>query len=142
MGAAGHSPSSARPAALRAPLLAFPPADWIVASRALPQALTPAAPAAREFLARLAAAVSRYQDNARTERWDDGPPVPCTARTTEHPRQGFYGALNWGDWNFPGYRDHADGCDAWGNLEYDLSEVLASRGPRRAARSSSRRSYP
>src|SRR5207237_185950 len=25
---------------------------------------------------------------------------------------------------FPGYRDHADGCDAWGNLEYDLSQVL------------------
>ena len=111
-------------AALRAPLLALPPADWIVASHAFPQALTPAARGARDFLARLAAAVTRYQANARTERWDDGPPVPCTARTTEHPRRGFYGALNWGDWNFPGYRDHADGCDAWGNLEYDLPQVL------------------
>ena len=111
-------------AGLGAPLLALPPPDWIVASHALPQALAPAAPGARDFLARLATAVSKYQANARTERWDDGPPVPCTARTAEHPRQGFYGALNWGDWNFPGYRDHADGCDAWGNLEYDLSEVL------------------
>ena len=111
-------------AGLRAPLLALPPAEWIVASRALPQALDPAAPGARDFLARLATAVGKYQANARTERWDDGPPIPCTARTAEHPRQGFYGVFNWGDWNFPGYRDHADGCDAWGNLEYDLSQVL------------------
>src|SRR5207249_2713016 len=63
-------------AALRAPLLALPPADWIVASHAFPQALTPAARGTRDFLARLAAAVTRYQANARTERWDDGPPVP------------------------------------------------------------------
>jgi hypothetical protein len=32
--------------------------------------------------------------------------------------------LNWGDWNFPGYRDRTKGCDAWGNLEYDLPQVL------------------
>jgi hypothetical protein len=37
---------------------------------------------------------------------------------------GFYGALNWGDWNFPGFRDDTKGCDAWGNLEYDLPYVL------------------
>lgn len=111
-------------AALRAPLLALPPAEWIVATHALPQALAPGAPGARDFLARLATAVNKYEARARTERWDDGPPVPCSARTAEHPRLGFYGAFNWGDWNFPGYRDHADGCDAWGNLEYDLSQVL------------------
>jgi hypothetical protein len=29
-----------------------------------------------------------------------------------------------GDWNFPGYRDRIKGCDAWGNLEYDLPQVL------------------
>jgi Beta-L-arabinofuranosidase, GH127 catalytic domain len=39
-------------------------------------------------------------------------------------RTGFFGALNWGDWNFPGYRDQTKGCDAWGNLEYDLTQVL------------------
>ncbi len=33
--------------------------------------------------------------------------------------------LNWGDWNFPGFRDSTKGCDAWGNLEYDLPQVLA-----------------
>ncbi|TMB51726.1 MAG: hypothetical protein E6J56_18430 [Deltaproteobacteria bacterium] len=118
------TPPATLAAALQAPLTALPPAGWIVTSRALPQALSPAAPGASDFLAHLATAVARYEANARTERWDDGPPVPCTARTTENPRLGFYGALNWGDWNFPGYRDRADGCDAWGNLEYDLSQVL------------------
>ena len=112
-------------AALRAPLIAFPPPEWIVASGALPQALAPDAPGARSLLARLSTAFAGYQKRARTERWDDGPPVPCPERTTENPRTGFYGVLNWGDWNFPGYRDQAEGCDGWGNLEYDLSQVLA-----------------
>jgi hypothetical protein len=51
--------------------------------------------------------------------------VPCEERTEEHPRVGQYGVFNWGDWQFPGYRDHTRGCDGWGNLEYDLSQVLA-----------------
>jgi hypothetical protein len=33
--------------------------------------------------------------------------------------------FNWGDWNFPGYHDTTKGCDAWGNLEYDMPQVLA-----------------
>lgn len=33
--------------------------------------------------------------------------------------------FNWGDWNFPGYHDTTKGCDAWGNLEYDTTQVLA-----------------
>jgi hypothetical protein len=111
-------------AALGAPLVGLPPASWVVASRALPQALDPDGPGAREFLARLAAAYGRYRDRARTERWDDGPPVPCTERVAEHPRIGLYGLFNWGDWQFPGYRDHVRGCDGWGNLEYDLPQVL------------------
>jgi len=111
-------------AALRAPLVALPPAEWIVASRALPQALAPGAPGASDFLARLTAATRRYLAGARTERWDDGPPVPCDERSSAHPRVGFYGALNWGDWNFPGYRSKTEGCDAWGNLEYDLPQVF------------------
>jgi hypothetical protein len=112
-------------AALRAPLTALPPARWTVATRALPQALAPEAPGAKDFLARLATANDRYQVRVRTERWDDGPPVPCSERPAEHARVGFYGALNWGDWNFPGFRDRSEGCDGWGNLEYDLPQVLA-----------------
>jgi hypothetical protein len=112
-------------AALAAPLVGLPPASWTVASRALPNAIDPDAPGARDFLARLAASYGRYRDHARTERWDDGPPVPCNERTEEHPRVGLYGALNWGDWQFPGYRDRSRGCDGWGNLEYDLPQVLA-----------------
>jgi len=111
-------------AALGAPLVAVPPASWTVASGALPQALDPGAPGAREFLTRLGAAYTRYRDGARTERWDDGPPVPCAERVAEHPRVGLYGVFNWGDWQFPGYRDRARGCDGWGNLEYDLPQVL------------------
>jgi hypothetical protein len=110
--------------AVGAPLVALPAADWIVASRALPQAIAGKAPTAREFLGRLATAYAGYRERVRTERWDDGPAAPCAARTTEHPRVGLYGALNWGDWQFPGYRDQTRGCDAWGNLEYDLPQVL------------------
>ncbi len=111
-------------AAVGAPLVARPPTDWVVASHALPQSIAGKAPTAREFLARLATAYGGYRERVRTERWDDGPPVPCATRTTEHPRVGLYGALNWGDWQFPGYRDQTRGCDAWGNLEYDLPQVL------------------
>ena len=119
------TPADALAAAVRAPLIAFPPAEWIVASGALPQALAPDAPGARGLLARLSTAFASYQKRVRTERWDDGPPVPCPERKTETPRTGFYGVLNWGDWNFPGFRDKAEGCDGWGNLEYDLPQVLA-----------------
>ena len=121
-GAGGRADDFA--AAVGAPLVALPAADWIVASHALPQALAGKAPTAREFLARLATAYAGYREHVRTERWDDGPPIPCGARTSEHPRVGLYGVLNWGDWQFPGYRDHVRGCDAWGNLEYDLPQVL------------------
>jgi hypothetical protein len=111
--------------ALDAPLVAGPSPAWIVASGALAQAITPDDPDARDFLHRFATAFSRYQERARKERWDDGPAVSCAERTSERPRVGLYGALNWGDWQFPGYRDRARGCDAWGNLEYDLPQVLA-----------------
>jgi hypothetical protein len=110
---------------LREPLVARVPPAWTVASHALPQALAPDGPGAREFLGRLGSALEVYRARARSERWDDGPPVPCEQRTAEHPRTGLYGALNWGDWQFPGYRDRSRGCDGWGNLEYDLPQVLA-----------------
>jgi hypothetical protein len=110
-------------AALRAPLVASVPAEWSMASRALPLALAPDGPGAHDFLVRLARAVADYGQYVQSERWDDGSPVPCAA-AVERPRVGLYGALNWGDWQFPGYRDDDSGCDAWGNLEYDLPQVL------------------
>jgi hypothetical protein len=109
---------------LTSPLIAIPSAAWIVQTRALPQAIEPAGPGARDFLTRLTTAFARYRAGAEKERWDDGLPVPCPERKSEHPRLGFYGAFNWGDWNFPGYRDHVETCDGWGNLEYDLPQVL------------------
>lgn len=111
-------------AALGAPLRALAAARWIVGTGALAQSLDPGAAGAATFLDRLSTAVARYAARGRHERWDDGPPVPCEQRTAERERTGFYGLLNWGDWNFPGYRDHTKGCDAWGNLEYDLTQVL------------------
>jgi hypothetical protein len=121
----GHAtPPADLAAALAAPRVALPAAEWIVASRALPQALDPRAPGARDFLARLATAYARYRDRTRTEEWDDGLPIPCEERRTEHRRVGLYGLFTWGDWQFPGYRDHVRGCDGWGNLEYDLPQVL------------------
>ena len=109
---------------LQHPLVARPDAAWIVASRALPNALAAASPGAASFFSRLQIGIGRYLARGRAERWDDGPPVPCDQRTSERERVGTYGALNWGDWNFPGYRDRSEGCDAWGNLEYDLTQVL------------------
>jgi hypothetical protein len=122
--AAGAPPAAGLAAALCEPLVALPPAAWIVASRALPHAITPSDADAREFLGRLAAAYARYREHIAGERWDDGPPLACEERSAERPRLGLYGALNWGDWQFPGYRSRVHGCDAWGNLEYDLPQVL------------------
>ncbi len=116
--------AAAMAAALRAPLVPLAAADWTVASQALLQAISPADQGARDFLPALTRAVTRYVARNATSEWDDGPPVPCDERTSERRRTGYYGALNWGDWNFPRYRSEAEGCDAWGNLEYDLPQVL------------------
>jgi hypothetical protein len=109
---------------LQHPLVPRVDPAWTVATRALPNAIAPGSPGAKGFLAKLDLGVLRYLARNRAERWDDGPPVPCDQRKTEHERVGAFGALNWGDWNFPGYRERSDGCDAWGNLEYDLTQVL------------------
>ena len=112
------------PDGLRHPLLATTAAAYIVSTKALPQAIAPDDPEARAVLARLTTALDHYLTRNATERWDDGPPLQCAQRDHEQPRTGFFGVLNWGDWNFPKYRDDAEGCDAWGNLEYDLPQVL------------------
>jgi hypothetical protein len=97
---------------------------WSRATGAIHDVLAPDFAPATEFLTRLRSDTLRYDARGRHERWDEGPPGPCQSRTTAAPRLGFYGALNWGDWNFPGYRDDVKECDAWGNLEYDLPFVF------------------
>jgi YetA-like protein len=106
------------------PLVATVTPTWIRSTGALPHALAADSEPVNHALARLTAALDHYRATNASERWDDGPPGPCDQRTAEQPRVGTYGLLNWGDWNFPRYRDDAEGCDAWGNLEYDLPQVL------------------
>ena len=118
------APAGEMAVGLATPLAVSVRPEWTVATQALPNALAPNMPGAHGFLGNLVEAYRRYDKRVRTERWDDGPPVPCSQRTSEHPRTGFYGVLNWGDWNFPKYRDPTEDCDGWGNLEYDLPQVL------------------
>src|SRR5262249_22081377 len=118
---AGHGDPGALAARLQHPLVAHVDPGWVVGSHALPNAIAPTSAGAADFLPRLERGIATYLARNRAERWDDGPPVvPCDASTADPAHVGAYGALNWGDWNFPGFRDHAKGCfDAWGNLEYD-----------------------
>jgi hypothetical protein len=111
-------------AGLVAPLVPHVDPRWVVHTGALPQSLAPEDAGAASFLRRVSDAFRRYRARAGAERWDEGPPGDCEGRPRARERRGFYGALNWGDWNFPGYRDRTKGCDAWGNLEYDLTQVL------------------
>jgi hypothetical protein len=122
-------PTAALLAAIGQPLLARIDPQWIVSTGALRNSLSPS-PATTGFLRELGAAYRRYQANADAERWDDSERVRCAdvgvqAAGLERSRRGFYGMFNWGDWNFPGYHDTVKGCDAWGNLEYDMTQVLA-----------------
>jgi hypothetical protein len=110
--------------AMTTPPRAIVNASRVAESGALPYALAPEAPGAATFLATLGRAIDQYRARAMAERWDDGPPGSCDIRTEIRSHVGFYGAFNWGDWNFPGFRDGTKGCDAWGNLEYDLPLVL------------------
>jgi hypothetical protein len=121
---AGAPPLVAFGRSLTTPVLAFGSPPSIVESGAVPYAITPTTPGADAFLSALRREIERYRARATAERWEDGPPGACATRRDLHPRVGFYGALNWGDWNFPGLRDDTKGCDAWGNLEYDLPLVL------------------
>ena len=109
---------------------AAPHARWVASTGALRNAVDPSGPLASEFLHRLRDAYERVQRAAEREEWDDRGVPDCPnpqgkRDPLEHRRRGFYGMWNWGDWNFPGYHDNTKGCDAWGNLEYDLPQVLA-----------------
>jgi len=118
-------PASQRPesvaATLQRPLLAAVAAEWTVGTGASRMTIAPGDAVVDGFLARLDDGLTSYRSRARAERWDDGEGIPCGSRGPLRVRTGFYGALNWGDWNFPGLRDETKGCDAWGNLEYDLA---------------------
>lgn len=116
------------------PLLAHVDAEWTARSGALRGSIAPG-PGHDAFLREEAAAYERYRLHADKEEWDDRGAPQCPAATDgaatprpdplEHRRSGFYGMFNWGDWNYPGYHDDTKGCDAWGNLEYDMTHVLA-----------------
>jgi hypothetical protein len=110
--------------ALTEPVLAWVDPNWTVASGALRNSVAPSA-AAQPFLDALGTAYRRYQEEAASERWDDGGQVQCSDAVHERPRQGFFGMFNWGDWNYPGYHSTAHGCEAWGNLDDDMTQVLA-----------------
>lgn len=106
------------------PLVASVEPEWIARSKALAQAVS-SGNATRPFLERARSAFDRYQRRNGKERWDDRGTAQCKGSGASRPRVGAYGMWNWGDWNFPGYQDSVKGCDAWGNLEYDTTQVLA-----------------
>lgn len=120
---AGNSVKHAAPS-IAQPLVAAVDSAWIARSGALPQAIT-ASLYNEGFLKDLGRAFDRYMQRNATERWDDSGSVNCDGLFGERPRTGAYGMWNWGDWNFPRYHDETKGCDAWGNLEYDTTQVLA-----------------
>ncbi len=109
---------------LVAPVVAHPDPRWVRDSRALPQAIA-RSEGTSKFLNGLAKAYARYRVRNQQEEWDDSAQVNCAPGAREVRRRGAYGMWNWGDWNFPNYHDDIKGCDAWGNLEYDLTQVLA-----------------
>lgn len=120
-----HGPD--RPAAewieglMRSPV-ATSSAEWIDSSRALRNSIV-RNPQTNNFVGSVADAFHRVQLRNARERWDDTGQVRCIGDET--PREGAFGMLNWGDWNYPGYHDDTKGCDAWGNQEYDLSQAYA-----------------
>lgn len=116
------------------PRLAHVDPSWTAASGAVRNFVAPGPGAGGDFLTALTEGYRRYRAHADREEWDDRGmpdcPRPRPGSTAapdpfERRRVGFYGMLNWGDWNFRGYHDDVKGCDAWGNLEYDLPQVLA-----------------
>jgi len=110
--------------ALQQPLVATVDPAWIAHSAALPNAVAPDA-STRAFLERLDRVFARVQARTAKEEWDEAANVTCPPDGDERRRQGAFGMLNWGDWNYPGFHDTTKGCDAWGNLEYDLAQVDA-----------------
>jgi hypothetical protein len=101
-------------------LTAFTDPVWTAASGALLNAVDPHRE--RSFITGASEAFERFVRSVDTEPWDEA--GACAEPQKEVRRVGFYGMLNWGDWNFRGYHDTTKGCDAWGNQEYDLTQAL------------------
>ncbi len=91
-------------------------------SQALPGTFDPTTTTLDE---KLVESARRYKKRNAKEKWDDCGRARCGAGAVPTERVGAFGMLNWGDWNFPGYQDTVKGTDAWGNLEYDTTQVLA-----------------
>jgi len=106
------------------PLIAKVDPRWVRASEAMPQAIAPSS-GTHSFLQGLTKSYERYRATNDKEEWDDSGHATCAAGARQVRRRGAYGMWNWGDWNFPGYHDSVKGCDAWGNHEYDITQVLA-----------------
>lgn len=109
-----------RPLAPDRGVTAAPDPTWTAACGALLNAVDPRREA--DFVGEVARAFDRFRRSVGEEPWDEG--EACEPGGTEIRRVGFYGMLNWGDWNFRGYHDTTKACDAWGNQEYDLAQVL------------------
>lgn len=118
------APTAVAMRALVDPVLPRVDAQWIVSTGALRNSIAPNVET-NLFLNELMAAYRRYEKSVANEQWDDSGAVRCPDPSHERPRRGFFGMFNWGDWNYRGYHDSTKGCDAWGNLEYDLTQVLA-----------------
>lgn len=119
-----EAPDAATLDALAEPAVGRVLPEWLVATGALRNSVR-SQPSTESFLARLEEAFAGYRNTIDRETWDAWGALNCTEVAGERPQQGYYGMLNWGDWNFPWYRDVVNGCETWGNLEYDLTQVLA-----------------
>lgn len=120
----GSTPPATEVASLVEPLVAHVDPKWMVASGALGNSIAPDAVNAA-FLDALRTGFDRYREKGDSTPWDDRDSIECKDPAFERRREGFYGMLNWGDWNFPWYHDQVNGCETWGNLEYDMTQVLA-----------------
>jgi hypothetical protein len=121
-GTLGTPAIAALAGAALAPLVALPTPAAAAASGAVPN-LPPPGAATQRLLDAFATSFQRYVKIAAQEHWNDSGTVDCSGPARE--RIGYFGMLNWGDWNFPKYMDRSDdGCETWGNLEYDLPQVL------------------
>jgi len=107
---------------LSQPVIAWTDPTWVATSSALRNAISRGGDS-DAFLDRLGVSIGQYAQSQDREEWADSGRVTCDGDDVER-RVGAYGMFNWGDWNFRGYRDTIKGCDAWGNLEYDTTQVL------------------
>lgn len=111
---------------------AYSDPTWTANSGALLNAVDPVRE--RAFVEAASSAFDRMRKSLDVEVWDEAgacadpkahpEPAPKPESKSEIRRTGAYGMLNWGDWNYRGYHDDTKGCDAWGNQEYDLTQVL------------------